>query len=95
MQREVIIPASEERRVTRKIERIVIDPRVASVEVTMQDYEGSVSVKGSATSYSFRGSDYEELLSEYPVWAPTKPAGVFRPSDIFAYLDYLEEQSDD
>jgi hypothetical protein len=33
--------------------------------------------------------DYDELLSEHPAWAPTKPAGVFRKEDLWHFVDLI------
>lgn len=38
----------------------------------------------------FTGPDYDALLEANPIWAPSKPEGLFRESDIFKFLDYKE-----
>lgn len=65
------------------------------VEVTVatgsyaEDGEFSV-VSNLQETIFFTGPDYEMLLSANPSWAPEKPEGVFKETDIFKFIDYLE-----
>lgn len=34
---------------------------------------------------------YTELMSPNPVWAPNKPAGVFRKDDLWHFVDLLRQ----
>lgn len=38
----------------------------------------------------FTGPNYKMLLAPNPAWAPNKPEGAFKETDIFAFIDYLE-----
>jgi hypothetical protein len=81
-ERTVTIPAAAERVVAQSLLRISINIGV-NVEVVLNT-DGKVSTR------TFSGSQYDDLMSASPPWAVGKPAGVFRPEDIFTFMDYLE-----
>lgn len=81
-ERTITIPASAERTATQSLLRISINIGFG-VEIVLNT-DGKVSTR------TFSGAEYDELLAESPEWAPDKPGGVFRPQDIFAFMDHLE-----
>jgi len=83
-QRTVTIPAVAEHTAAQIMLRISIN--------IGQNVEVVLNTAGSISTRTFAGEHYEALVSANPEWAPLKPAGVFRPEDIFAYMDYLEQQ---
>lgn len=38
---------------------------------------------------------YASLMSASPSWAPGKPAGIFRAGDLFALLDYMQDDPEE
>jgi hypothetical protein len=93
---EVTIPATAERTIDRCLRHLSISYFTKTVEIILMDMEKDGTICNTPlTTIHWGEQEFNELMSANPVWAPTKPAGVFRSSDIFAYLDYLEEQSND
>ncbi len=61
-----------------------------------QSYEAITIINVPGLTNSMTGEvvkqehmDYDELLSEHPAWAPTKPAGVFRKEDLWHFVDLI------
>lgn len=48
---------------------------------------GITNEDGSKTDILY----YQELMSPNPVWAPNKPAGVFRKDDLWHFVDLLRQ----
>ncbi len=84
------------------VERTVTIPQVdahtASQTIVRVNYlvdqyvEVVINTGGKYSTHSFSGEQYSALMSANPVWAPNKPAGVFRPEDLFSFMDFLEAQ---
>ena len=83
-ERIINLPAVPEREAIQRLLRISINIG-QSIDIVLL-------TEGETTARSFSGSQYDDLVSANPTWSPNKPAGVFRPDDIFAYMDYLEHQ---
>jgi hypothetical protein len=50
---------------------------------------GIVNEDGTRTDIT----DYTELMSANPLWAPTKPAGVFRKEDLWHFVDLIRSRT--
>ena len=81
IERTVTIAATAERTATQILLRISTNIN-SSVEVVL-------NTGGVVSTRNFSGTQYDDLMSANPSWSVNKPAGVFRPEDIFAYIDYL------
>lgn len=57
---------------------------------TLQD--GVLTALDASNMYMIHGSDYEELMSANPTWAPTKPDGVFRKDDLWHFVDLIRSR---
>ena len=50
---------------------------------------GFFQFDGSYYNFYISGSDYIDIVSANPAWAPGKPASEFRESDILAKIDEI------
>lgn len=57
-----------------------------SVTIRLNQYDSNGNVLLDQIVKRIEGDELAELLSDRPAWAPTKPAGVFRLSDLLAFL---------
>lgn len=66
-----------------------------NVKVLVQKYtveNNEIIPLDSSNMYMIHGIDYEELMKANPVWAPTKPAGVFRKEDLWHIVDLIRSR---
>lgn len=66
-----------------------------NVKVLVRKYStqgNTVTLLDSSNMYMIHGSDYEELMSANPTWAPTKPGGVFRKEDLWHFVDLIRSR---
>jgi hypothetical protein len=82
--RTVTLPATAQKDVEQTLMRLVV--------TYGQSVEVSINTDGTVFTRAFFGEQYTALMSANPEWARGKPEGVFRPEDIFAFIDYLEAQ---
>jgi hypothetical protein len=87
MPREVTIPAKVAHE---EIANIDENPstRVVHVRVAMVDPDtGKYDMRLGIEEYNIYGDDYDELTGPATSWAPDKPTGTYRNSDLWHFID--------
>ena len=95
--REKTVPAQPEKTVT----EIIIACSISYINGTVQfaiadatEVDGELVPDLSTTEYvNIQGPEFDELMGESPEWAPGKPADVFRPADLFSFLDKRRDEA--
>jgi len=60
--------------------------------VGQKDSNGNWMINQQYEQFIIEGSDYEELNGPPTTWAPDKPTGTYRNSDLWHYVD-LQRQA--
>lgn len=94
--RRVLRPAIPEQTLTQYLGRVA---HVPGQQVEAMVGYGTIGADGlikfddaSVKIHTFTGAAYAALMSDKPSWSPDKPAGVYRDSDIFAFIDFIAEE---
>lgn len=96
MPRESIIPQQivrEEIRSLQEFPAALNEPGRVSVMVGRVDGAGAFVLPQTFESYTIEGENFAELTGAATPWAPDKPIGTYRNSDLWHFIDLLRQRS--
>jgi hypothetical protein len=90
MSREITIPAQQ---LVQEIQSLKESPLDKEIQIIVGniDEHGNFIVPQQFKIYYIRDEMYIELNSANPVWNPNKPAGTYFNSDLWHFIDLLNQ----